>query len=232
MIKAMFLDMYGTLAGFKPSRYEVQSEACADFEIVITPEGIVKGYAVADAYMDSQNSMAPIRLRGELERETFFAEYERLVLEGCGIDVSIETARRIWRRLGEIPYTLVPFDDVVPTLKALRRVGVVIGMISNINQTGDEIIGTLGLDGCLDFVVTSGEVGVEKPHPAIFQMALKRAGVEPGEAIHVGDQLTSDVEGAMNIGIMPVLLDRDGIHKGYGRCPRVETLIELLALIK
>ena len=54
--KAVFFDMYNTLAGFRPSRYEVQSEACREFGIEVTPAGIVQGYAAADAYMTEQNA--------------------------------------------------------------------------------------------------------------------------------------------------------------------------------
>ena len=49
--------------------------------------------------------------------------------------------------------------------------------------------------------------------------------------MHVGDQPASDVAGAVRAGIAPVLLDRDGIHRGYDRCPRIETLEELLPLV-
>ena len=108
-IKVVFFDMYGTLAGFRPPRYEVQSEACRDFGIEVTPEGIVRGYAAADAYMTERNAKEPVRLRSEAGREAFFAEYERLVLRGCGVDVSAEMAGRIWRRLKKVPYGLAPF---------------------------------------------------------------------------------------------------------------------------
>ena len=80
--------MYGTLAGFKPSRFQVQSQACADFGIQVTPEGIVKGYAAADAYMNDQNARSPVRLRDGSGKDEFFGEYERLVLAGSGVSVS------------------------------------------------------------------------------------------------------------------------------------------------
>ncbi len=230
-VKVVFFDMYNTLAGFRPSRYEVQAEACREFGIEVTPEGIVEGYAAADAYMTEQNAVAPLRLRSEAAREAFFVEYERLVLRGCGVDVTAEAAARIWRRLKRIPYGLAPFDDSIPTLDALRERGVTVGMISNIDQPGDRVAGDVGLAEHLDLVVTSGEVGVEKPNPEIFWAALERAGAEPGDAMHVGDQPASDVAGALRAGIAPVLLDRDGIHRGYERCPRIETLGELLPLV-
>ena len=107
MIKAVFFDLYGTLAGFKPSRYEVQSQACVDFGIVVTPEGILRGYAAADAYMNEQNAVRPLRLRDSEGRDALFAEYERLVLSGDSLEVTGEQALQIFRRLREIPYELV-----------------------------------------------------------------------------------------------------------------------------
>ena len=231
MIKAVFFDMYGTLAGFQPPRFEVQSQACADFGIEVTPDGILRGYAAADAYMSEQNAVNPVRLREAEERERFFAEYERLVLRGSGVEVNQTRALDIWRRLRKIPYRLAPFDDVVPTLEQLKARGLTLGLISNIDRDGGELTESLGLTAYLDLTVTSVEVGAEKPHPAIFRVALDKAGAEPVEAVHVGDQPASDVDGARNAGISPVLLDRDGNHNGYDLCPRIVSLMELPPLL-
>ena len=231
MTKAVFFDLYGTLAGFEPSRYEVQSQACADFGITVTPDGILKGYAAADAYMNQENAISPIRLRGQEERDAFFGEYERLVLLGNEVVVSPEKGLEVFRRVRQVPYSLAPFDDVTPVLGTLRERGLTLGMISNIDQDGSELARSLGLSGLLDFTVTSAEVGSEKPHPAIFLAALERADAEPGEAVHVGDQPSSDVDGAVGVGISAVLIDRDGNHSAFDRCPRIETLAELPVLL-
>ena len=231
MIKAVFFDMYGTLAGFQPSRYELQSRACAGFGLRVTPEGILRGYATADAYMNEQNAVDPLRVRDQRGRDRLFAEYERLVLEGSGLEVTHERALEIFRRLRHIPYGLVAFDDVVPSLKQLRSQGLALGMISNIDRDGGELAESLGLTGHLDFAVTSVDVGAEKPAPRIFRAALIRADAGPHEAVHVGDQPSSDVEGARGVGISPVLLDRDGNHEGFDLCPRIESLTELPALL-
>ena len=104
--------MYGTLAGFVPSRHEVQSRACADFGIELTPDGVLRGYGAADRYMNEQNAVDPLRLRDEKGREDFFAEYERLVLQGAGVEVTLERAGEIWNVLRTIPYKL---DSLVKT---------------------------------------------------------------------------------------------------------------------
>ena len=231
MIKAVFFDLYGTLAGFSPSRFEIQSAACSAFGIEVTSEGILRGYALADAYMSEQNTYRPLRLRNAAETEEFFGEYERLVLRGAGVDVSRDRALAVWRRVRRARYELTRFGDVLPTLETLRSRGLTLGMISNINRPSAEMTAELGLSEHLDFAVTSVEVGAEKPHPPIFLAALERAGSEPGEALHVGDQLSSDVEGARGVGIGPVLLDRDCNHRGYAGCPRIESLSELPALL-
>ncbi len=232
MIRAVFFDMYGTLAGFEPSRFEVQSEACMDFGIALTPGGVLRGYAEADAHMSRETSTLPLRARSAAQRERFFAEYERLVIRGSGVEVSLETAGRIWRRIQRIPYRLAAFDDAAPTLRLLRDRGLLTGMISNIDRTGADMAADLGIAGLLDVAVTSIEAGAAKPARAIFTAALARADVEAREALHVGDQPSSDIEGALGAGIAAALIDRDGNHQGYDACPRIESLLELPSLIE
>lgn len=57
-------------------------------------------------------------------------------------------------------------------------------------------------------LVTSEEVGVEKPHPRIFKEALRRAGVRPGEAMMVGDSWETDVLAGRRAGMRAVYLGR------------------------
>ena len=102
MITVVFFDLYGTLAGFRPSRYEIQSEALADFGITVTPDGILRGYYLADAFMSHQNATKPVRSLSREENRVFhLAEYERRVLRGAGVDVSQDEAWEIWRRITE-----------------------------------------------------------------------------------------------------------------------------------
>ena len=54
MIKAITFDLYGTLAGFTPSRYEIQSKAAAKFGLTLTEDDVLKGYFKADEFMSKQ----------------------------------------------------------------------------------------------------------------------------------------------------------------------------------
>jgi len=91
-------------------------------------------------------------------------------------------------------------------LAALRRLGLVVGCISNSDGTVARLLAQVGFAGLLDPIVDSGAVGVEKPDPEIFRSALRRAGVEAADAMYVGDLYPVDVVGARAAGLEPVLL--------------------------
>lgn len=207
-VKAVFFDLYNTLARFSPPREEIQAEACAAFGYTVTPEGIGRGYLAADAFMAAENARGQVQTRPAEAQRTFFAEYQRLVLEGAGVDVPPSVAGRIWERVREIPYDMVLFDDVAEVLPGLRSAGYKIGIISNMNKSGRQLAQEMGLDSYADFVVTSGDVGQGKPHSPIYLAALARANVDASQAVHVGDSVSADVEGAMVVGIRPVFMDR------------------------
>jgi len=229
MIKAVFFDLYGTLARFHPPREEVQAQACASFGFTVTREGLIRGYLLADEWMSRVNaSETPVPQLAEEERARFFAEYERLVLQGAGVEVDLETAGRVWSRVREIPYQLALFDDVLPVLGMLKQRELTLGLLSNIGRNLTELGKELGLAPYLDFTVTSREAGSGKPHPPIFRLALERAGVKPPEALHVGDSHLSDVQGALGAGIHPLLLDREDVMTHVNDCPRIGGLIGVL----
>jgi len=232
MIKAVFFDLYNTLMRFWPPLEQIQQTACRQMGLEVTPEGITRGYALADDYFSRENARYPLYKRSDAERDEFFSEYERLILEGAGIGASRDLALQVWRRAYSIPKELVLFDDVPPGLKALRERGLVLGALSNLRPEMRGQMDKAGLLTLLDFVITSQEAGAQKPFVPIFQAALKRANAEPHEAVHVGDQYHADVLGARGAGIRPVLMDRRGTYENVEECPRVRDVVELVKLFE
>ena len=104
------------------------------------------------------------------------------------------------------------FSDTLPVLQALKKRGKILGIVSNWDSRLFGLSEGLGLRPYLDFILASAVVGAAKPHPKIFEEALKKADVRPHEAIHVGDSLEDDVKGAEGAGIRAVFLDRKGIR--------------------
>jgi putative hydrolase of the HAD superfamily len=83
-----------------------------------------------------------------------------------------------------------------------------VGAVSNTYQTSRSLKESLAKYGLLPFIdtlVVSSEVGWEKPHPAIFQEALRHLGIEAKETMFVGDSVWADVGGAQALGMKAVL---------------------------
>ena len=82
----------------------------------------------------------------------------------------------------------------------------------------------------VEVILDSSVVGLSKPDPAIFRLALDTLGVEAERAIHVGDTPAADVEGAWAAGVTPVLVDPYGLHPSV-ECVHVASLTEVPALL-
>ena len=92
-------------------------------------------------------------------------------------------------------------------LEALRGHGLKLGLVSNAFDPGwllHRDLEQMGIAQRLDFSVFSSEVGTRKPHPTIFQRALGALGVQPENALFVGDRLYEDVRGAGELGMTTV----------------------------
>lgn len=231
MIKAVFFDWFSTLVEYDPPRQEIQMKVCREFGIELPAEAVRRAIADADTYFYEENARSSVARRSPEEKQKFHAGYEMTLLKSAGVEASPETALRILGRVREFPMKMVLFADVLSALKELKGRGLTLGLISNMHRDLQAICQDLGIAPYLDFVVTSKEVGAEKPHPAIFRAALERAGVQPAEAMHVGDQYQADAKGACAVGIRGVVLDRFGFWPEITDCPRIRRLSEVAGLI-
>jgi len=123
------------------------------------------------------------------------------------------------------------FDDVRPALDALAGRGVTLGVVSNFEPWLEDVLALQGIDRLFATVAISGKLGVAKPDPEIFRVALKEAGAEPEATVHVGDQPVNDVAAARAVGITPVLIDRFARHPDPDGAHRVEDLLGLVRLV-
>ncbi len=109
--------------------------------------------------------------------------------------------------------------------------GITLGVISNADGRIGAILKTAGMAHFFDVIIDSHVVGMEKPDPTIFQIALDRIGVKAEHALFVGDIYAIDVLGAARAGLRPVLFDMLGEYKDV-RCKKIQHLRELLSCIE
>jgi YjjG family noncanonical pyrimidine nucleotidase len=94
---------------------------------------------------------------------------------------------------------------LLPHVRRRARVGIVSNHLLDEQQ---QKLRHCGLDGHIDALVVSEEVGVSKPHPKIFEVALDRVGVRADEAVMIGDSWSADIVGALTVGIRPIWFNR------------------------
>jgi putative hydrolase of the HAD superfamily len=99
------------------------------------------------------------------------------------------------------------------TLTQLRQKGYTLGVISNSDGRLRDKFYDLGLTRHFSIILDSEEVGIEKPDPRLFQMALQECGLKPSESLYIGDIYSIDVIGARRAGMNAILYDPGGVYR-------------------
>ncbi len=233
MIKAVFFDWFNTLVHYEPPRQELYTRILQELGISVTLKKLMLGIQSADKYFLEENARLAVAQRNPQEQAEVHIRYQNIVLTGAGIKAERELSLKLMKRMMQLfqGLKMVIFDDVLPTLKNLRERGLTTGLLTNASKNVLALQSELGLEPYLNFIITSKEVGADKPEPPIFLAALERAGVKASESVHVGDHYNVDVTGARGVGIQPILLDRYNLCPEVSDCPRIHSLTELVQYI-
>jgi putative hydrolase of the HAD superfamily len=224
VIRAVTVDALGTLVQMQPPgpRLRVRLKALAGVDVTV--EQATAGFAAEIGYyvehhLDGGDPQSLDALRDRCAG---------VLREALGIeDVELGVVREAM--LGALHFDA--FADAAPALEELRSGGIRLVAASNWDSSLPEVLERTGLAALLDGVVSSAAAGAAKPAPALFEAALDLAGAEPGEALHVGDSLDKDVEGALALGMRAVLIERDGVAAAPAATPVISTLAELPPLV-
>ena len=171
--------------------------------------------------------------RGEVPRTIdpyYWGEYLKALAERLGVPGAQRLAmmQRVASGFRDITLWSRILPETPPFLEKLSAQGFWLGVISNSIGTMEEQLRRLNLARYFQTIIDSAVVGVEKPHPEIFQLALARVagGIEPSQAVFVGDTNATDMGGAQLAGLRGVLIDRVGAYPN-AECPRITSLPEL-----
>jgi putative hydrolase of the HAD superfamily len=201
-VRAVLLDALGTLVELQPPAPRLQ-RLLRESGFDVSEEQAGAGFKAEIAYYLDHHLEGSDRDRLERLRDRSADELRR----GLGIAaLDHATARRAM--LGSLEFS--PYPDVLPALGELHERGVRMVIASNWDCSLPEWLGPTGILDLVDGVVTSAEVGAAKPSTRVFERALAIAGARPGEALHVGDKVDNDLEGAAAAGVRGVLLQREG----------------------
>jgi putative hydrolase of the HAD superfamily len=204
----VLLDALGTLVELQPPAPRLVRELSARFGLTVDPACAADAIAAEIAYYRAhleegrdESSLAALRTRcAEVVRDSL----------SLSADLDLTDAL-----LASLEFRC--YGDVTPALETLRGRGLRLVVVSNWDVSLGAVLDRLGISELLDGVLTSAEVGVRKPAAEIFRRGLLLAGVQAGDAVHVGDGLEEDVRGALAAGVEPIWLRRGGAS---GEAPR------------
>jgi putative hydrolase of the HAD superfamily len=166
--------------------------------------------------------------------------YNRVYARVCGVapDGIDRATAALLEEFGRGGVWTRVIPGAVAALRELDELGVGLAVVSNADGT---VEAQLAVDGICQVgpgpgvsvaaVLDSSVVGVAKPDPSIFRLALDALGVDAAEAIHVGDTPAADVAGARAAGVTPVLVDPYDLHPAVD-CRRVRSLADVPAIVR
>ena len=229
-ITAVFFDVDFTLIYPGPTfQGDGYASFCGRHGIRVDPERFHDAVIAASPLLHDEQQL--------MYDEDIFVRYTRRIIEvmggtGGALDAC---AREIYVEWAACQHFFL-YDDVTPALRRLAEDGYRVGLISNSHRSLASFQQHFDLHGLIAGAISSSEHGYLKPHPSIFEAALKLLDVEAAESVMVGDSLEHDIEGARRVGMHGVLVRRAGPPvtqaDDAAAAPVIATLDELPPLLR
>lgn len=231
-LEAVLFDAGGVLWDLDPSVDVLFAAALRKHGFTPDQARLRAALAKADRLLDEEFA----RLDGG-DETAYWIHYDGIVLDELGVHADVEAFAKAlgadFRRVVTSVEGWVPYPDAVPALETVRRTGLRTGLVSNATELARRVLRNLDMERLFDAVVISDEVGVRKPAPKIFRIALDMLGADASRAVFLGDRPAIDMVGAARSGVLPVLVDRNGTfpdteYEKVGGLAGVEDLLRRL----
>ena len=227
---AVFFDAANTLLYPYPSVGAVYAEVAARYGVSTTGDAVQAAFR--RSWGEAQAATGPVRYGvDEPDGRRFWHALVHATFAQIALPEDFENFFDELYQLFSQPQVWRLYPESLPVLRTLGQQGYIVGVISNWDIRLQNLLHGLGVMACVQHVSISALVGWEKPHGHIFTHALEAVGVAPARAVHVGDNLHADVEGARQAGMQPLWLRRDGEPRGDGVLADDEVIRDLNGVV-
>jgi putative hydrolase of the HAD superfamily len=221
-IQVVFLDAAGTLFHVRGSVADVYLQYGEKYGLKRTPAMIeAVNAAFTRAFRDAPAPVFHVSDPREIKRSErlwWFDVFHNVFYRVGMFDGFDEYFEEVFQAF-DGPAHWVLYPETLSVLKGLKSQGYELGIISNFDSRLFTILRALGLSEFFQTVTLSTLAHAAKPGAQIFRVALEKHAVDPDDAVHVGDSVKDDLEGARMAGLHPVLLNR-----AAGRQPEVSAI--------
>lgn len=228
-IDTIFFDLDGTLRHNRPTFIEALTGYTQELGLPDKIENNRQAHRWLHYYWAQSPELISDQETFDNNDDLFWINHSRLYLLANGYQPkqAIQGAPGLTQcmREGYNPEDIVA-DEVPDLLENLKTSGFRLAVISNRRNPFDEQLETLGIGSYFEYSLAAGAINAWKPDPVIFQHALTKMGIEPGQAVYVGDNYFADVIGAQRAGMRAVLIDPEGLFP-EADCPVIHKISEL-----
>jgi putative hydrolase of the HAD superfamily len=230
-IQVIFFDAAGTLFEVRGSVGRIYSAIASSYGVETDPDALDLAFATAFRAKSEQGFSCMKGDRTTEEKRWWF----EVVSEVFGNSMPPEAFLNYFDEVFEYFRTAEAwrlFPDTRPALENLRAIGYRLGIISNFDSRLTDLLVNLGIGHLFERMILSWHAGIAKPDPGIFMKGTEAMGVEPGDALHVGDSLEDDYWGASRANLRAVLFDSKGKYSHRTDLPRITKLSDLCLLLR
>lgn len=221
----IMMDIDNTLLDFDAAERKALLETLQQFSLPCDEAAVSRYHEINSSLWGELN-------KGKIRRDKLVIErFDRFVKEMGAAAKATELNRAYTEHLAT-------HADVIPGAEeALQELAEVATMIAVSNGTESVERGRLKLSGFekyFDDIFVSEAVGVSKPNPKIFQMAMRKLGIEHSDKVLVvGDSLSADIQGGVNAGLDTCWVNMNGLENESGLTPtyEVKALCELYPIV-
>ena len=226
MVKHIIFDLDDTLCDYRKARQNAKSPINA----VLNAHGID-----IDAFWNRFNRVEPLLFRQFADKAIARDEYRIRrfadVLGGACARFRELSSELNHIYMQETNHNIELFSDTIPLMEVLRTKEIEAVILTNGPSDGQRAkFKTLGLSRYIQRIYIGEEIGFSKPNRKAFEYVLRYLGAPASDVLMVGDSIESDINGAEQLGIKAILIDREHSHCGYvgAKIGALSEVIELL----
>jgi len=220
--EAVIFDFGETLATLVPSKEELFIQAARSIGLELDLAAVRRAYQIVDFH----NKYSSVTVT---DRDAFYNNYNRQLVEALGISSHFARLAPVLAEHFRSEKKWSLFGDTERVLSRLQKLGRPLAIVANWDKSLAVLIDELGIGPHFSSVVASETVGVEKPDPAIFHLAVADLSISVPQqmVLYVGNEYRADILGARAAGLTPILIDRYALYP-HADCHRFASLDEWL----
>ena len=224
-VKHLFFDLDHTLWDYDRSSQETLLAIYDEHQLVHSD---VSAKEFLDTFYKINNHLWHLYNHGEIDREYIKKNRFAEIFNQLGVDPdrSAQASHYFLHHCSTKPYLIDHAKAALDYLKERYRLHIITNGFTDSQRNK---LTYSGIEGYFEIVVTSESIGAKKPSPEIFIHSLAEAGAQVTESVMIGDNPTTDISGAKEVGMTSVLFDPTGQKKSVADF-EIQSLLELIKL--